>query len=170
MEYRKQMPRIFEIGSGLVGKCAPIAGDDYVPNIILSQVATDGIPAIAPEVGYTDETEEQTREREIERIREYDKPIKPYIFQISVPGAGAALSFAQKIMAKVFFSVVKKAGVKIIDSFKEDAEVAKFKKQLQGNIEKHYERMRDPIERSREQQTIDRIEHRERIGDRTQVA
>lgn len=164
------MPRIFEIGSGLVGEHAPIAGDGYVPNIILSQVATDGVPAITPGVEYAAETEEQARERGMERLREYDKPVKPAIFQISPPGAGAALSFAQKILAKVFFGVVKKAVVKIIDSFKEDAEVTKFKKELQEKIKKHNDYMRDPIERSSEQQAIDRIEHRERIGDRTKVA
>jgi hypothetical protein len=175
------MPSLTEACPGPVVRHAPLPGDDYVPPQMPTLVLRDGRYVAVPDPGQSGFVTTEDREREIERIRAYDKPVKPYFIQITIPGAGTAL----EIQAKLLFMAAKFAATKIVQKVveirnKQETKRETDRQQRQENerslrdaIDRHHERMLDRLdrlERNREQQAIDRDEHRKRIGDKTMVA
>lgn len=178
MSRARRMPRLTEACPAQPRRHAPLPGDDYVPPQLPTLVLRDGRYVALQESGRNGFLTEEDRQREIERIRAYDKPVEPSVIQISIPGAGKALELKMKLIFKVAHIAATKVVQKIVEIRNErETRREADRQQRQDNernlrdaIDRHHERMLDRLERRREQQAIDRDDHRKRIGDRTMVA
>jgi hypothetical protein len=177
MSRPRRMPSLADTGAGAASRHAPLAGDDYVPPQP-TLVLRDGRYVAMPDPPQSRFLTEQDREREIARIRDYDKHVPPGVIQFGIPGMGKAL----ELQAKLLFMAAKFAATKAVQKIVEirnknetrreadRQERQENERNLRDAIDRHHERMQDRLERSREQDAIDRGEHRKRIGDHTQVA
>lgn len=178
MSRARRMPRSTEACPGPAVCHAPLPGDDYVPPQMPTLVLRDGRYVALTEQGPRGFVTPEDRQREIERIRAYDKPVEPSVIQISIPGAGKALELKMKLIFKAAHIAATKVVKKIVEiRNKKETRREADREQRQENerslrdaIDRHHERMLDRVERRREQQAIDRDDHRKRIGDRTMVA
>lgn len=150
---------------------AAIAGDDYDPRpkqqrILLSAegYSYNAIPAV----------DKQAQEEERRRIENDDKPVYPSPLQISIPGAGSALSFGSKLIFNMANSAVGRAVRKAVEARKSQEEA---ERQSRGNAKKlreamddHDRKMRDSGFRGREQNAIEHLEQKDRTGDDTMIA
>lgn len=142
---------------------APIAGDDYVPrtwSAASHDLAISGPPP----------SSDKSREEQVREIEERDKPVKESLLQIGIPGAGKGLELLAKLVAKGVTIVVGIVAKQLNKMANDNAEKKKTEKAIRDSIDAHNDRMRDPRERSVEQSAVDRMEHKERVGDHTQVA